>query len=51
MNDALHGPSSTGPATAHPAIEFIGVDKRFPARGKTATPWASRPRSRSRHCS
>lgn len=35
MNDAFHGSRATAPATGglHPAIEFIGVDKRFPGRG------------------
>ncbi|MGE0348443.1 ABC transporter ATP-binding protein [Hydrogenophaga sp.] len=44
MNDALHGSSSAVPAagTAHPAIEFIGVDKRFPARGKNPEVLAAR---------
>jgi NitT/TauT family transport system ATP-binding protein len=44
MNDVTHGSSSSGPATAaaHPAIEFIGVDKRFPGRGKSPEVLAAR---------
>ena len=36
MNDALHGSPTRSSTSAglHPAIEFIGVDKRFPARGQ-----------------
>jgi len=44
MNDALHGSRASTPATGslHPAIEFIGVDKRFPARGKNPEVIAAR---------
>jgi NitT/TauT family transport system ATP-binding protein len=44
MNDALHGSRATAPTTGglHPAIEFIGVDKRFPARGKNPEVIAAR---------
>src|SRR3990167_2828803 len=44
MNDALHGSRATAPATGglHPAIEFIGVDKRFPGRGKNPEVIAAR---------
>ncbi len=44
MNDALHGTRASTPASGslHPAIEFIGVDKRFPARGKNPEVIAAR---------
>ena len=44
MNDALHGSRATAqaPGSLHPAIEFIGVDKRFPARGKNPEVIAAR---------
>lgn len=44
MNDALHGSRASAPTTGglHPAIEFIGVDKRFPARGKNPEVIAAR---------
>lgn len=44
MNDALHGTRASTPATGglHPAIEFIGVDKRFPGRGKNPEVIAAR---------
>jgi NitT/TauT family transport system ATP-binding protein len=44
MNDALHGSRASTPArgSLHPAIEFIGVDKRFPARGKNPEVIAAR---------
>ncbi|MGQ3001468.1 MAG: ABC transporter ATP-binding protein [Hydrogenophaga sp.] len=44
MNDALHGSRATAPTSGglHPAIEFIGVDKRFPARGKNPEVIAAR---------
>jgi len=44
MNDALHGTRASHPTTGslHPAIEFIGVDKRFPARGKNPEVIAAR---------
>ncbi len=41
MNDTLQGSHGSAPA-AHPAIEFIGVDKRFPARGKNPEVIAAR---------
>ncbi len=44
MNDALHGSqtSSSTSADQHPAIEFIGVDKRFPGRGQSPEVVAAR---------
>jgi NitT/TauT family transport system ATP-binding protein len=44
MNDALHGSRATAPTSGglHPVIEFIGVDKRFPARGKNPEVIAAR---------
>jgi len=44
MNDALHGSRATAPTNSglHPAIEFIGVDKRFPGRGKNPEVIAAR---------
>lgn len=44
MNDALHGSRATVPASGglHPAIEFIGVDKRFPGRGNNPEVIAAR---------
>ncbi|WP_137920955.1 ABC transporter ATP-binding protein [Hydrogenophaga sp. 2FB] len=41
MTTHLQGSSVTAQAT-HPAIEFIGVDKRFPARGKNPEVIAAR---------
>ncbi|MFN7123014.1 MAG: ABC transporter ATP-binding protein [Hydrogenophaga sp.] len=44
MNDALHGSPTRSPTSGglHPAIEFIGVDKRFPGRGKNPEVVAAR---------
>ena len=44
MNDALHGSPTRSSTSAglHPAIEFIGVDKRFPARGQNPEVVAAR---------
>jgi NitT/TauT family transport system ATP-binding protein len=44
MNDALHGSPTRSPTSGglHPAIEFIGVDKRFPGTGKNPEVVAAR---------
>lgn len=44
MNNALHGSPTRSSTSAglHPAIEFIGVDKRFPARGQNPEVVAAR---------